>query len=58
MVIKGGMKMNSMKSIQKNRNKLHKLIAQGSLKSDKVYQQSCVLDELILQYMKKQFVAK
>ncbi len=46
--------MNSLKKIEKNRELLHNLMANDSSNSNQIYHQSCILDELILQYMKRQ----
>ncbi|MCR1899549.1 aspartyl-phosphate phosphatase Spo0E family protein [Irregularibacter muris] len=50
--------MNQMKKLQENREMLYHLISNSPLKNEEVYKQSCVLDELIVQYMKKQISAQ
>lgn len=55
---KGGIPMNQMKKLQENREMLYHLISNSPLKNEEVYKQSCVLDELIVQYMKKQISAQ
>lgn len=46
--------MNSLKKIEKNRKLLHNLMENDSSNSNQIYHQSCILDELILQYMEGQ----
>lgn len=46
--------MNSLKKIEKNRELLHDLMTNDPSNRNQIYQQSCILDELILQYMERQ----